>query len=457
MTVLNKDFLWGNSTSSVQTEGGANEGGKGLSVYDVRKASASSAGWDTAIDEFHRYPEDVALMADAGMNCYRFQISWSRVNPDGDGDFNEEGIQFYSDLIDQLIDAEITPMICLYHFDMPLHLAKEYNGFMSDHVVEAFIRYGKEMLKRFASRVPYWITFNEQTHFSVPEVFNISGYTGDRSLADLYQIQQHVMTCHAAIANAIHALPMDVKVGGMLAYQEVYPYSPLPEDVAATRKFNEFVNLNLLDLFTRGDYSQEVLSFMKKERLDGVLDEDEMEVISQCRSDFISFSYYATTTMDSTKIPITTVPNFYLQHGNTRNPFLQSNEWDWQIDPLGFRTVLTTISDYCNLPVFPIENGIGAREVWDGNHEIDDEYRIAYHREHIQALKDAVSIDGVKCLGYLGWGMIDIPSSKGDMEKRYGLVYVNRGNHELRDLKRIPKKSYYWFKQVTKSNGECLG
>ncbi|HIZ52496.1 MAG TPA: glycoside hydrolase family 1 protein [Candidatus Enterococcus avicola] len=456
MTELKKGFFWGNSTSSMQTEGAFDEGGKGKSVYDKRPAGKNSSDWQTAIDEYHRYPEDIELMKDMGMNFYRFQISWSRVCPDGDGKFNEEGIQFYSRLIDNLIDANITPMICLYHFDMPLHLAEKYNGFVSDYVVKAFIRYGKEMVDRFGDRVKYWITFNEQNLYSIPDAFEISGYVGNKSIRDLYQIQQHVITCHAAMANYIHDVHQDLQIGGMLAYQEFYPHSSLPNDIAIARKFNEFVNTNLIKLFTSGRYSNEVLTYMESKGLSDLFDPDEMKIIRRCSSDFLSFSYYSTATLDSTKIPVNTCPNFYGITGAVSNPYLQSNEWNWQIDPVGFRTVLTTIYNESGLPVFPIENGIGVREEWDGNHLIQDDYRISYHREHIQALKDAVREDGVDVMGYLGWGLIDIPSSSGNVDKRYGMVFVNRTNHDLKDMKRIPKKSYYWFKNVISSNGDFL-
>jgi 6-phospho-beta-glucosidase len=142
--------------------------------------------------------------------------------------------------------------------------------------------------------------------------------------------------------------------------------------------------------------------------------------------------------------------------GKQDNPYIETTEWNWQIDPLGFRDVLNKVYQRYRLPVFPIENGIGVREHWNGNEPIQDDYRIAYHQEHIRAMFAAMVEDGVVCLGYLGWGLIDILSSQGDMEKRYGLVYVNRGNHELRDMKRVPKKSYEWFKEVIKTNGSTI-
>ena len=192
-----KDFFWGNSVSSMQTEGAWNEDGKGLSVYDVRPATENTTDWHTAIDEYHRYDEDLDLMKEMNMNMYRIQISWSRVCPEGDGDFNPKGIEFYDKLVNAMLDRGIEPMICLYHFDMPLHLAKEYNGFMSRHVVDAFVRFGKKMIDHFSDRVKYWIVFNEHNLYFQDEVFNISGYEkGDKTLDDMYTIFHHTMISH---------------------------------------------------------------------------------------------------------------------------------------------------------------------------------------------------------------------------------------------------------------------
>ncbi|MCJ0586215.1 family 1 glycosylhydrolase, partial [Enterococcus cecorum] len=166
--------------------------------------------------------------------------------------------------------------------------------------------------------------------------------------------------------------------------------------------------------------------------------------------------YYASSTISHKNIPEDTIPNNYMKYGKQDNPFIPTTEWNWQIDPYGFRDVLNKMYQRYHLPVFPIENGIGVREVWDGENEIQDDYRIDYHRNHIQQMFAAMNEDGVEVIGYLGWGLIDILSSQGDMEKRYGVVYVNRSNHDLKDMKRVPKKSYHWLKQVIHSNGEKL-
>lgn len=449
-------FFWGNSVSSMQTEGGWNQGGKSLSVYDIREATDQLSDWHFANDNYNNYIEDFDYMKELGMNMYRFQISWSRVVKEGDGEFNEEGIAYYSQFIDDLLARGIEPMICLYHFDMPLHLAKDYNGFMSKYVKDAFIRYGKEMVDRFGDKVKYWITFNEQNIFHFREGFHISGYDqGDESIQDLYQIAHNVMICHAEIANYIHETT-DAKIGGMLAYSEVYPASPRPEDIKVAREWDEFVNQTLIECYVNGNYSRQHLAYAKANAIDlGIID-GEMESLAKLKSDFMSFSYYSSTTINAKNIPEGTPPNFYLDFGKEANPYIESTEWEWQIDPLGFRDVLNKLYQRYKVPVFPIENGIGVRETWDGENPIQDDYRIDYHKDHIKAMFDSMTEDGVEVIGYLGWGLIDILSSKGDMEKRYGLVYVNRSNHDLKDMKRVPKKSFDWFKNMIASNGSSV-
>ncbi|MCM6843907.1 glycoside hydrolase family 1 protein [Latilactobacillus curvatus] len=446
--MTDKQFFWGNSVSSMQTEGGWNEDGKSLSVYDIREASEYASDWHFANDNYHHYTEDFDYMQAMGMNMYRFQISWSRVVNDGDGSFNEAGIQYYDRLIDALLARGIEPMICLYHFDMPLHLAEEYNGLMNKHVLDAFIRFGKEMVDRFAEKVKYWISFNEQNLYHQPEAFRISGYLkGDQTTAELYQIAHNVMVAHATICNYIHETT-DAQIGGMLAYSEVYPATSQPADILAARKWDEFINFTLLDCYAKGQYSHEMLIFIKNAQIDMHILPGELETIRQMTSDFLSFSYYASTTINAAKIPAGTAPNDYLKFGGQKNPYIDATEWGWQIDPLGFRDVLNKLYQRYRLPVFPIENGIGVQEEWDGQNPIQDDYRIEYHQAHIDAMFDAMHEDGVEVLGYLGWGLIDILSSQGDMRKRYGMVYVNRTNHDLKDMQRVPKKSFYWFKDL---------
>ncbi|EGT5682874.1 glycoside hydrolase family 1 protein [Cronobacter turicensis] len=450
-------FLWGNSVSSMQTEGAWNEDGKGPSVYDIREASEFASDWKVATDSYHRYEEDFDLMADLGMNCYRFQIAWSRVCPEGDGEFNPQGIAFYERFIDGLLARGIAPMICLYHFDMPLALAQKYNGFMDRRVMDAFVRYGQKMIDCFGGRVKYWLTFNEQNIYHMPEAFRVSGYLqGDKTLRELYQIQHHVMMAHCQLTHYLHQQFPGALMGGMLAHQLIYPATCKPRDIFCAQQYDEFLNQNLLRAFAGQGYSPSVMAVVAREGFDDIFRAGDLAQLAQMKNDFMAFSYYASKTLDSDAIPDDAPVNDWLRYGDKPNPWLKATEWNWQIDPLGFRTLITRYYNDWRLPVFPIENGIGVIEQWDGVHPIEDDYRIAYHRDHINAMKAAITEDGAQVMGYLGWGLIDILSSQGDMRKRYGVVYVNRENHDLKDLKRVPKKSYGWLKQAIASNGETL-
>ncbi len=450
-------FYWGNSVSSMQTEGGWNEGGKSLSVYDIVEPAEHRSDWHFANDNYHHYEEDLDLMKDLGMNMYRIQMSWSRCVKDGYGEFNEEGFAYYDRLLDAMIERGLEPMVCLYHFDMPLYLAQKYNGFLSRETADLFVRYGEEAIRRFGHKVKYWLTFNEQNLYWNPAIaFRIAGYLeGERTEDELYQIGHHVMLAHVRLCNYVHE-HTDGQIGGMLAYSENYPATCDPKDILAARKADEFLNKTLLDVFARGEYSREMMQWVKVKGIDMDMRPEDPELLRNHREDWLAFSYYSSSTVSAKEIPAGVSPNYYMQYGKKDNPYIGTTEWNWQIDPDGFRDVLNKIYQTYHMPVFPIENGIGVQEEWDGVHEIQDDYRIKYHRSHIQAMKDAMNIDGVEVLGYLGWGLIDILSSQGDMRKRYGVVYVNRTNHDLRDMKRVPKKSYHWLKKVIASDGENL-
>lgn len=454
---LPEGFLWGNSVSSMQTEGAWNEGGKGKSVYDIREATEYASDWKVATDSYHRYEEDFDYMKEMGMNCYRFQISWSRVIPDGDGEVNEEGLAFYERFIDALLKRGIEPMICLYHFDMPLHLAETYDGFLSREVVDAFERYGKIIVDRFKEKVKYWITFNEQNIFGMKRAaFRIAGVmNASYDEKKLYQIQHNTMVAHARIANYIHDTTDTCEIGGMITYNPWYPATSKPEDTLSATLMDDFWNQAFLYTFTHGEYPSYLTSYLEEHGWIPQMEDNDLKEIAQMKSDWLAFSYYASNVVDSTKIPAGTPISGY-GVGKIDNPHLDRTEWNWQIDPLAFRLMMRDMYARYRLPLFPIENGIGVIEELPESGLIEDDYRIDYHRQHIQAMKDAIIKDGVECFGYLGWGLIDILSSQGDMRKRYGMVYVNRENHDLKDLKRIPKKSFYWMKQVTASNGENL-
>lgn len=451
------DFLWGNSISSMQTEGAVHEGGKGPSIYDDPElcVRGKSSDWVVAIDDYHRYDEDIALMAGMHMNCYRFSISWSRVFPEGDGEVNPEGLAFYDSLIDRLLEHHIEPMICLYHFDMPAHLAREYNGFSSRYVVNAFVKYGQTIIDRYKDKVKYWLTFNEQNLFGTDP--SIGGSYLPVNERNLYQTNHNALVVHARVVRYLHEHAKNAVIGGMIAYQLVYPASASPNDQLIAQEIDERLNQFYLNVYSHGKYPEYMLEYLKKHGCLPKFEATDVDDLLMGKVDFLAFSYYSSTTISANKIPVNMPVYRYKEFGLVDNPFTGTTEWNWQIDPVGFRLILDRMSIRYGLPVFPIENGIGVDETAIDDEMILDDYRIAYHRQHLEQLQKAVTEDGVDCMGYLTWAAIDILSSAGQMKKRYGFVYVNRDETDIKDLKRIPKKSYYWFAQVAQTNGQNLG
>lgn len=447
---MSNKFKWGNSTSSMQSEGAWNLGGKGPSVYDVIQETETTSNWEIATDSYHRYQEDFDLMKEMGMNFYRFQISWSRIFPNGDGNVNPEGIAFYHKFIDELIKRDIEPMICLYHFDMPLHLSENYDGFASSYTKDSFVNYGKLLIDEFSGKVKWWITFNEHNLFGQEIAFKISGSSpgGEKKL---YTIMHNTILAHAEISKYLRSKDDDCKIGCMLAYRQYYPLTSCPEDNFLVETADLFHNKVFLDAMVLGRYPESFLKYLNSKDLVDQDFYDSLKSMENPKSDFISFSYYTSFTLDSNLIEKNT-PMFRIKEiAGVDNPYLEPSYWGRQIDPLGFRTSLRKLYNEYNIPLFPVENGIGVEETLPENEYINDDYRIEYHENHIKNMLNAIEIDGVEIIGYLGWGLIDILSSKGEMDKRYGFVYVNRDNHNIKDLRRIKKHSFYWFKDFLKN------
>ena len=453
---FNKDFYWGGSVSSFQTEGAWDEGGKGLSIYDVRPTNPNFSDWKVAIDAYHRYPEDIALMKEMGFNFYRFSICWSRIIPNGDDDINEEGVAFYNRLIDQLLEGGIEPMITLVHFDMPYHLVKEYNGFASRKVVDLFERYARVCMERFGDRVKHWMSFNEQNLFSqslrysnaedIPE--------GEDPIKFLYQVNHHVFIAHCKAVKALRELVPDAQFCGMVAYGLTYPDSAEPKANMIAQLTNDYFNNFYVDVFTKGKYPQYMINYLTAHDWMPKFDKEDDTLLSYT-VDYMAFSYYTSAVVTTAEYEGRFLGDV-IAEAHRKNEFLDGTEWGWQIDPIGIRRIARDIYYRSNKPVFVLENGIAHRESLNENLTVEDDYRIDYHREHIKQLKAAVEVDGVECLGYVTWGPIDIPSSQCEIAKRYGFVFVNRDEKDLKDLSRHKKKSFYWVKKAFESNGEDL-
>lgn len=469
------DFLWGGALAANQCEGAYLAGGKGLSSVDLlptgdkrRNIMKGDVPAFTplegefypsheAIDFYNCYKEDIALFAEMGFKALRVSIAWARIFPTGEEVLpNEEGLQFYDDLFDELLKHNIEPVVTLAHFDVPVALIEKYGSWRNRKMVELFQVYAETVLKRYKDKVKYWMTFNE-INMLLHLPFLGAGLVfkeGDNVKEIQYQAAHHQLVASALAVKACHELIPDAMIGCMLAAGSFYPYTCNPDDIfQGMEKDRE--SYFFIDVQSRGEYPGYAKRFFKDHNLNIVMEQGDTELLKNNTVDYIGFSYYSsrTTSTDPEVQKNMTSGNVF---GSIANPYLAKSEWGWTIDPKGMRITANQLHDRYQKPLFVVENGYGANDIPDANREINDDYRIDYLKRHIAEMGEAIE-DGVNIIGYTSWGPIDIVSaSTGEMKKRYGYIYVDRDNEGKGTLKRSKKKSFSWYKKVISSNGVDL-
>ena len=460
------DFLWGASTSAYQVEGAWNEGGKGPSVIDARTHyPEGTTDFTVASDHYHRYREDVALFAKLGFKTYRFSIAWTRIIPDGDGEINQEGIEFYHNLINEILKHNIVPIVTMYHFDLPQALQQQ-GGWYNRKTVDAFIRYANVLFEEYGEKVNYWLTINEQNLMILQgEALG----TLDPHLAtqadkkkNLYQQNHHMMVAQAAVMCDLHSKFPQSKIGPAPNIAVIYPASSKPEDILAAFNYNAIRNWLYLDMAARGEYNSLAWQYMVEKGYAPEILPGDVDILKSGKPDFIAFNYYTTQAVEASRgdgqDEVIRGGNKLLKsgeegvHRGAANPYLPRTEFGTEIDPVGFRNTLREIWDRYHLPLLITENGLGAFDKLNDQGEIDDNYRIDYLQRHIEQMQLAIT-DGVEVFGYTPWSALDLISTHQGCSKRYGFIYVNRDEFDLKDLRRIPKKSAAWYSDVIKKNG----
>lgn len=464
--VFKEGFLWGGALSANQCEGAYLDGGKGLSVADVLPGGMISQVINPpngkfpsheAIDFYHRYKEDIKLFAEMGFKCLRMSIAWTRIFPNGDDEFpNGEGLRFYDDVFNELLKYNIEPVVTLSHYEMPLNLVDKYGGWKNRELIIFFEKYAKIVFERYKDKVKYWLTFNEMNTI-LHMTFIGGGITfedGDNRREIIYQSIHNQFVANAKVTKLCHEINKDSQIGCMINYGCIYPMACRPLDSMEALEMDR-KTLFFTDVLVRGYYPSYIKRFFKENNINIKIEEDDLSLIKENTVDYIGISYYMSRVASSNK------EDKEMANGNIfkmlKNPYLEASEWGWQIDPVGLRYSLNTLYDRYQKPIFIVENGLGAIDAINENGEINDDYRIGYLREHINALKEAIS-DGVDVIGYTSWGPIDIVSaSTGELKKRYGFIYVDKDDDGNGTLERRKKKSFYWYKKVIESNGEILG
>lgn len=465
-----KDFLWGASSSAFQIEGGYQEGGKGRTVADVNsfKRSEKQADTKVASDFYHHWKEDIALMKELGLKIYRFSISWARIIPDGDGAVNQEGVGFYNDVINCLLDHGIEPFVTLYHFDLPYALVEKYNGWECRDSIYAFERYARICFEAFGDRVKHWQVHNEQNlMIRVDERMNIDEkdlYLADKMRA---QMDYHMFLAHALAVNACHELVSGGKIGPAVSSTCTYPLTNKPEDVWAARMNDCFKTDYCLEIHATGEYPGYYMKYLKERDIVPVMEEGDKKLLQSAKMDYIAVNYYRTLCASYLPADESHPVGERAFRGNEvdfdqygyfkdeKNINLSASAYGAQIDPMGLRIVLNEYYRRYRLPLIITENGLGAVDVLTEEGRIHDTYRIDYLRSHIEACALAIE-DGVELMGYSPWSVMDLLSSHQGFKKRYGFIYVNREDHDLKDLSRIKKDSYFWYQNVIRTNGEEL-
>lgn len=455
------DFLWGGATAANQIEGAHTSDGKGLSTSDVQpfgtfgELTPRQEGdfniKDTAIDFYHRYPEDIALFAELGFTCFRLSIAWSRIFPKGDELApNELGLAYYDKIFAELDKHAITPLVTLSHYEMPLHLAEQYQGWKSRELIGFFERYARVVFARYGNRVKHWLTFNE-INISLHEPFTGAGIPRGSDPQSLYQGMHHQLVASAKAVKACHELVPDAKIGNMMLGAIQYPYTCHPDDIFAAMQANRDW-LFFGDVQCRGYYPSYMARKFKELGVVLKITEEDKQALKET-IDFVSFSYYMTGCV-STHKEVEILDEKVLKMGS--NPYLKTTEWGWQIDPKGLRIVLNFLYDRYQKPLFIVENGLGAVDKLNEKGDIEDDYRISYLNDHLYQVGEALQ-DGVEVMGYTCWGPIDLVSaSTAQMSKRYGFIYVDRDDQGKGSLMRKRKKSFYWYQDIIQSQGENL-
>ncbi|MGI6156784.1 MAG: 6-phospho-beta-glucosidase [Enterococcus lemanii] len=472
--ILQFSFLWGGATAANQYEGGYNQAGKGDAIVDVlpigdNRRAVMSGTLDykkleaqtiypgrEAVDFYHHWEEDIDLMIEMGFKAYRFSISWSRIFPTGEEtEPNEEGLLFYEKIIDKLVANKIEPIVTICHFDMPLHLVEEYGSWRSRKTIDAYLALANALFTRFKGKVKYWITFNKiNMLFHLPFMgAGILFKDGENEDAIKYQVAHHELVASALATKLAHEIDEANQIGCMLAAGQYYPYSSHPDDVFAALDKNRDIFF-FSDVQVRGHYPNYAKKKLERLGIKIEMAPEDEAILQNYPVDFISFSYYSSrlTSADQSVGEVTAGNVIH----SLRNKYLEASEWGWQIDPKGLRTTLNVLYESYEKPLFIVENGLGAKdELINGT--VEDDYRIDSLAKHIQAMREAVLLDGVDLIGYTSWGCIDlISASTGEMGKRYGYVYVDKNDDGTGSLKRYRKKSFYWYRNVIASNGSEL-
>lgn len=485
-----ENFLWGGDISATQIEGAWNEGGKSPVEPDYylggNKDKLRYAYYQTtdgqigqvmqysgqmpagakyilkdgeiypnhfASDFYRHYQEDIALLAEMGFKALNLTISWARILPHGiAGGVNQEGVDYYRHVLQELHKHHIEPIVTMYKYDMPAFFVEDFGGWSNRQLIDEFVAFNKVCMEEYQGLVKYWITFNELNVLKMLMDVNPTVTQADRQR--IFEESHHQMVAAAKVVQMAHQINPDYRVGCMIAGQCTYPLTCDPKDVALAQKKMQDNFYFFADTMVRGVYPSYASRIFKEYGVQLHISEADQQDLMAGKADYLAFSYYMSS------CATTHVDNIELSNGNlslgAKNPYLDATDWRWPIDPDGLKYYLHELYDRYQVPLLIVENGMGTIDQLEADGSIHDPYRIDYHRRHIQCMKEAVE-EGVDLMGYTMWSCIDLVSfSTGEMRKRYGFIYVDIDDEGHGTGKRYKKDSFYYYQKVCRSNGEDL-
>lgn len=464
-----KDFLFGAASASYQVEGAWNEDGKGVSNWDVFSKipgkTFEGTNGDVAVDHYHRYKEDIKLMAEMGLESYRFSISWPRIIPNGTGEVNPKGIEFYNNIIDECLKYGIVPFVTLYHWDLP-QVLEEKGGWLNKETVEAFVKYAEVCYKAFGDRVKHWITFNETIVFC--SLGYLAGAHPPAIVGDVnkyFQATHNVFLAHAESIELYKSLKQYGEIGITHVFSPAFSVDDKEENVLAAKHANELELNWYYDPILKGEYPKYVVDNLSKNGIKIDWTDSELEIIRNAadKNDFIGLNYYQPQRVMKNNIDENIDRNRENSTGAPGNPSFDGfyrtvkmddkkyTKWGWEISPEAFLEGLKMLKGrYGDVKIYITENGLGDEDpIIEG--EIVDIPRIKFIETHLSAVKNAIK-EGINIKGYYAWSVIDLLSWLNGYKKQYGFIYVDHNDN----LNRKKKASFYWYKNIIKTRGEYI-
>ena len=464
-----KDFLFGAASASYQVEGAWNEDGKGVSNWDVFSKipgkTFEGTNGDVAVDHYHRYKEDIKLMAEMGLESYRFSVSWPRIIPNWTGEVNPKGIEFYNNIIDECLKYGIVPFVTLYHWDLP-QVLEEKGGWLNKDTVDAFVNYAEVCYKAFGDRVKHWITFNETIVFC--SLGYLAGAHPPAIVGDVnkyFQATHNVFLAHAKSIELYKSLKQYGEIGITHVFSPAFSVAHKEENILAAKHANDLELNWYYDPILKGEYPKYIVDNLSKNGITIDWADAELEIIKNAadKNDFIGLNYYQPQRVMRNNLDDSVERSRENSTGAPGNPSFDGfyktvkmadkkyTKWGWEISPEAFLDGLKMLKDrYGDVKIYITENGLGDEDpIIEG--EIVDIPRIKFIEAHLSAVKNAIK-EGINIKGYYAWSVIDLLSWLNGYKKQYGFIYVDHNDN----LNRKKKASFYWYKNIIETRGEYI-